>query len=104
MLTHTLVRLAADVRYDGEDPGPGLTGLQVVLLFVGIPLAVALIVGLLVFAPSWTRSGRSTGGAGWFAQPVWFHGPGAGRVPSPTAALTSTSSTTTVGGGARARW
>lgn len=102
MLTPTLVRLAADARLEAAEPAAGLTGLQVVLLFVAIPLAVAVAVGLLVFAPSWTRAGRSAPGAAWFAGPVWFHGPGAELAPP--AALTVRESSTSVGGGARARW
>ena len=48
------------VRNDGEDPGVGYTPLQAFLIFVVIPLGVILLTALAVYAPSWTRSGRSS--------------------------------------------
>ena len=55
--------------------GVTLGPLEVLGLFVGIPLLVMILVVLLVYAPSWTRAGRSTAtdadsGPLWLASPA----------------------------------
>jgi len=42
-------------RDDGDEPGEQLAGATAVLVFVGIPVAVGLIVSLLVLAPGWFK-------------------------------------------------
>lgn len=83
---------------DGQDTGPGLSVLQTVLIFVGIPAALFVLIALLVSAPSMARGPRYRPGLGWWAAPVWFNGPD----DADTAVRTATA--TTGGGGASARW
>ena len=42
-------------RSDGDDPGPRMETLTALGLYVGIPLAVYLVVWLLTFGPGTTR-------------------------------------------------
>jgi hypothetical protein len=77
---------------------------QAILVFVGIPLAIATVIYLLVLAPSWTRSGRTDVGDGLAAEPFVL----GGDAPSDRAAIASaepeldaTSETT---GGTSASW
>jgi hypothetical protein len=83
---------------DGDDPGPGLSVLQTLLIFVGIPAAIFVAVVIIVTATSSSHGPRYRPGLGWWAAPVWFNGPddadGAVRRAEPT----------TGGGGASARW
>ncbi|RZS89816.1 hypothetical protein EV189_1592 [Motilibacter rhizosphaerae] len=65
-------------RYDGDDPGPGISVLAGVAIYIGIPLLVSVVVAVLTFAPGATRGPRYRPGVGWRAAPVWFGGPSAG--------------------------
>ena len=85
---------------DGEQSGEGLTAIQTLLIFVGIPVAVYVIIALLVSAPSLARGPRYRPGLGWWAAPVWFNGPDDADVAVRTATPTSSKE----GGGASARW
>jgi hypothetical protein len=89
--------LAANVD-DGQDPGPGLSVLQTVLIFVGIPALLFVVITLLVMAPSMARGPRYRPGLGWWAAPVWFNGPHDADIAVRTATPTAE------GGGASARW
>ncbi|WP_231121726.1 aa3-type cytochrome oxidase subunit CtaJ [Motilibacter peucedani] len=62
-------------RSDGDDPGSGIGVLQTIGVYIGIPLAVYLVVALLTFAPSTTRGPRYRPGAGWDADATWLGGP-----------------------------
>ncbi|NHC12735.1 hypothetical protein [Motilibacter deserti] len=42
-------------RSDGDDPGPRMETIEVIGVFIGIPLAIYVVVWLLTFAPSTTR-------------------------------------------------
>ncbi|NHC45140.1 hypothetical protein [Motilibacter aurantiacus] len=42
-------------RSDGDDPGPRMETLEVIGVFIGIPLAIYLVVWVLTFAPGTTR-------------------------------------------------
>ena len=92
-------------RDDGDDPGSGLSGLQTVLIFVVIPLALIAVISLLAAAPSMARGPRYRPGLGWWAAPVWFNGP-----EEPDAAIRTAESRSAEqisagsGGGASARW
>lgn len=67
------------------------------LIYAGIPLAVFCLVFLLVFAPSWTRSGRVGNGTTWGSDPLWLNGPSADPHALPSAEQV-------VGGGAHGTW
>ena len=54
--------------YDGEDSGPGLTVLQTLGLYVGIPLALFLLISFLVVLPGWIRGDRNRREVGWIGQ------------------------------------
>jgi hypothetical protein len=87
-------------RDDGDDPGSGLTVVQTLGVFVGIPLGLFLVIAILAAAPGASRRPRYRPGAGWWAAPVWFNGPDeAERRVRDGATPVSTE-----GGGASARW
>ena len=83
---------------DGADPGPGLSVLETLGYFVGIPLALAVLITVLVSAPGMARGPRYRPGVGWWAAPVWFDGP-----QDPDTAVRA-ATPTIEGGGASARW
>ncbi len=83
---------------DGQQPGGGLSVLQTLLVFVGIPAVLFAAVVVLVSAPSMARGPRYRPGLGWWAAPVWFNGPDDADTAVRTAAATAG------GGGASARW
>ena len=60
--------LAANHPYDGEDAGPGLTVLQTLGLYVGIPLGLFLLISFLVVLPGWARGDRNRREVGWVGQ------------------------------------
>ena len=90
--------LAAQHRYEGDNPGPGLTAVETLGLFVGIPALVIAIVYLLVFAGSGSRGPRYRPGVAWQGAPRWWGGP-----PDGERAVES-AEPTRGGGGARAHW
>lgn len=98
VLVPTSPALAATHRDDGSDTGSGLSVVQTLLIFVGIPAALFLVIVVLVSATSSSRGPRYRPGLGWWAAPVWFNGPD----DADTAVRTATA--TTEGGGASARW
>lgn len=57
--------LAANHPYDGEDSGSGLTVLQTLGIYVGIPLALFLVISFLVVLPGWARGDRNRREVGW---------------------------------------
>jgi hypothetical protein len=78
-----------------------------VLVFVGIPLLIIAVVGLLVFAGSIASGPRYRPGLSWWAPPVWIGGPRAADgepvdapelEPGPTGRVAQTT------GGASASW
>jgi len=62
-------------RSDGDDPGSGISILHGVLLYIGVPVLVAVVIWILAFLPATTRQPRYRPGLGWRAAPVWFGGP-----------------------------
>jgi hypothetical protein len=84
---------------DGEDPGPGLTVMQTLAIFVGIPTLMFVVIAILVTAPSAARGPRYRPGLGWWAAPVWFNGP-----DDAERAVRESAGSTGQGGGASARW
>ena len=83
---------------DGGEPGAGLSVIETLLIFVGIPAAMFIAVVILVNASSRARGPRYRPGLGWWAAPIWFNGPDDADVAVRTATAT------TGGGGASARW
>ena len=56
--------------------------LEVLAIFVGIPLLVILAVSLLVYAPSWVHGPRYRPGQPWESKSEWF-GASIAADPSP---------------------
>jgi hypothetical protein len=83
---------------DGQQTGDGLSVIQTLLIFVGIPAALFVAIALLVSAPSMARGPRYRPGLGWWAAPIWFNG------PDDADSAVRTATATTAGGGASARW
>ncbi len=79
---------AADHPYDGEDAGSGLTVLQTLGIYVGIPLALFLIIAFLVVLPGWVRGDRNRRDVGW----VGGEGPAAPSAAASSAAKPGESS------------
>lgn len=99
-----LVAGAAPALAIGErgDPGGGLTWVQTVLIYLGIPVAAFVALAMLVYLPSLVRGPRYRPGRPWTSGSVWFGGPA-----DPDAAVgevTSLPPSTIEGGGASARW
>jgi hypothetical protein len=91
--------LLATARDDGDDPGPGLSVMQTLGIFVGIPVLLFVVIAVLVSAPSAARGPRYRPGLGWWAAPVWFNGP-----DDAERAVRDAAGSTGQGGGASARW
>lgn len=96
-MTSSTAALAVN-RDDGDQPGPGMPYGEAFLVYVGIPVALFLVIALLVYAPSMGRGPRYRPGLSWWAAPVWFNGP-----DNPEDAVSSVR-TVEAGGGASARW
>ena len=77
-----------------------MSALEALGLFVGIPATLALVVYTLVFAGSWTRSGRAS--ADYDAGPLMVRSDPA--VPNPSVFPSDFASASVVGGGASAQW
>ncbi len=79
-----------------------MNAVQSILVFIGIPAATAAVVAVLVYASSWTRSGRVS--ADYDAGPFLVVSdpavPDPSRLPSELAEATGT----VAGGGVSARW
>lgn len=55
--------------YDGEDSGSGLSVLQTLGIYIGIPLGLFLVITFLVCLPGWVRGDRNKREVGWVEQP-----------------------------------
>ncbi len=60
--------LAANHPYDGEDAGPGLSVLQTLGIYLGIPLGLFLLIAFLVVLPGWARGDHNRREVGWIGQ------------------------------------
>lgn len=74
--------------YDGEDAGSGLTVLQTLGIYVGIPLALFLIIAFLVCVPGWVRGDRNKREVGWVEPPSGASG-ASGAKPSAEEAVSA---------------
>jgi hypothetical protein len=79
---------------------------ETILVFVGIPLAVVVLLAVLIFLPGGRKRPRYKSGQPWHHEPVWYephpeHGPAAGH-----GGQTAIGSSATAGplGGARGTW
>ena len=90
---------AAAERSDGDSPGQGIGLLETIGIYVGVPLAIYLVIVLLTFAPSTTRGPRYRPGAGWDAYAAWLGGPQDGAASGQDAPGRATGS-----GGASGSW
>jgi hypothetical protein len=84
-----------------------------VLVFVGIPVLVASVLALLVFASSIAQGPRYRPGLSWWAPPVWINGPTVTKpdpanlpeLPAgPTTTATAGAGVARTTGGASASW
>jgi hypothetical protein len=57
---------------DGAEPGSGLSALETILIFGGIPVALFLLIALLAVAPSIARGPRYRADRRWSAEPQRF--------------------------------
>jgi hypothetical protein len=87
---------ASSALADAEPMSPG----EAILIFGGIPLVVIALVYLLVSAPSWTRSGRSTSVDAWTGDPVVVDSHGVDSAADEAHEAITTDDT----GGTSARW
>lgn len=55
-------------NFQGEDPGPRISVLQTLGIFLGIPVALFLIIAFLVVLPGWVRGDRNRAEVGWDEQ------------------------------------
>jgi hypothetical protein len=68
---------------EGEERGTPMSGAQVVLVFVILPLAIVGLIWLLARAGSWTSSGRIGADDAWTEQPVSVGAVGAASADRP---------------------
>jgi hypothetical protein len=88
--------LAAD---EGSVPGPGLGIVLTLVIFIGIPVAVFLLLAMLVYGPGLLRRPRYRPGRGeWDYPPTWAGG------PSDIESALRVARSEPRGGGAGARW
>lgn len=85
--------------YEGDDPGKGLSPGATILLFVVLPVVLALVVAAITWLPGALRAHRYRPGRAWDAAPVWFAGP-----VEPAAAVASAEVGDVVRGGASGSW
>jgi hypothetical protein len=64
----------ADAPTTWAEP-PETSMLELLLVFVGIPLLVVVVISLLVMAPSIAKGPRFSPGQPWDAEPEWFGAP-----------------------------
>lgn len=79
-----------------------MSAVQSLLVFGGIPAAFAVIVALLVYASSWTQSGRVS--ADYVAGPFLVVSDPAVPDPSRLPSELAQAAATVAGGGVSARW
>jgi hypothetical protein len=97
--TAAFATVPSNTHDDGDQPGSGLTVIQTLLIFVGIPALLFVVIAVLVSAPSAARGPRYRPGLGWWAAPIWFNGPNDAE-----RAVREAAGASSQGGGASARW
>ncbi|HSF26918.1 MAG TPA: hypothetical protein VLC50_05305 [Actinomycetes bacterium] len=97
----------AYIRDDGDDPGPGLTVLETIGIYVVAPALLVSLIVALVYLPSMVRGPRYRPGLQWWASPTTFEGSPQAAVAGAEGAAEAVeagASTSGEGGGASARW
>lgn len=84
---------------EGEEPGPRLSTLASIALFVLLPALILAVVGALAWLPNVRGGPRYRPQRGWSAAPVWFAGPS-----EPAQALTQGQPVAENRGGAHGTW
>jgi hypothetical protein len=85
----------------------GVTVVETILVFAGVPLAIIVLLALLIFLPGGRKRVRYRSGQPWDHEPIWYEphpdGPAAG---SHAALPAGSSGHATAGplGGARGTW
>lgn len=77
VLLGTAGTAAADAP-DTWQTGPSVSGLHVILLLGGVPLALFVLITLLVYLPSMRHGDGHRPGEAWHGQSEWFGGPRGG--------------------------
>jgi hypothetical protein len=108
-LLSTAAALASNHNYDGENSGPGLTVLQTIGIFVGIPVALFSLITFLVVLPGWVRGDRNRREVGWVGQSVAAVAPAASDSGAAPAAVSPAPQSVSAGkpggtGGASGSW
>jgi hypothetical protein len=95
---------AAAVVAIGEhgDPGGKLPWQETLVIYLGIPVAVAATIAFLVVLPSMVGGPRYRPGRPWLGGASWFGAPAGGEAVAE--AITVLPRATVNGGGASARW
>jgi len=83
-------------------PGHKMSAIETAAIFVGIPVAVAVVIAFLVFLPSIVNGPRYRPGRPWTSTASWFGEPIGSETAA--AAITTLPPATLDGGGASARW
>lgn len=84
---------------DGIAPVEPVSTLEVVMIYLLLPLAILVVVAVLAWLPAMVRAKRYRPGRAWSAAPLWFGGP-----PDPAAAVESAETGDLVRGGASGDW
>ena len=85
-----------------SQPGPGLSAVETLLLYVAAPGAIFVLIALVVVGPSLGKGPRHRTGASLETGPVWIDSAGGQHARAGTA--TPDRSSTTDQGGASAHW
>lgn len=96
----TATAAAANGYEEASRPGPGLTVVETLALYVGAPAAIFALIALLVVGPSLGKGPRHRTGDALETGPVWIDPAGVRRAP----ATTVTPGSTTEQGGTSAHW
>ena len=92
--------LATDpIPNEGVVSGDGLSPLETIALYVGVPFLILFVLGGLAWATGAEKGARYRPTRGWDNAPVWFAGPA-----DPGAAVASADQGTVVRGGASGNW
>ena len=89
-------------KYPHSGQGGGWTEgsvVRTVLLYLGVPVAIAVVLSVLALLPSARRRHRYRPQEGWSAAPVWFAGP-----PDPARAVEQAHAGDVTRGGAGGSW